>query len=165
MTAAPSVTLVGEDKLCCALGARLLSLLLPTWKVAPTPIVSGGVTKLVPALARYAQVARFGSPVLCVADTDGQCPVALINRWWPAKRRHARMLLRLAVTEAESWVLADHEAMRQRFKVPSKHLPVAPDTLADAKAVLLQLVHRHAPVALRREMVELDRRTLRREVD
>jgi hypothetical protein len=157
MTAARAVTLVGEDKLCCALGVRLLSLLLPTWQIAPAPIVSGGITKLLPELPRYAQVARFGSPVLCVADTDGQCPVHLLQPWWPLKSRHARMLVRLAVTEAESWVLADHEGMRERFNVPAARLPAAPDALEDPKTQLLRLLHRHAPAALRREMVELDR--------
>jgi hypothetical protein len=157
MSAAPTVTLVGEDKLCCQLGVRLLSVLLPTWQVAPAPIVKAGITKLVPELPRYAQVARFGSPVLCVADTDGQCPATLIDQWWPARQRHARMLLRLAVTEAESWLLADHDAMKMHFKVPSKQLPGEPDALDDPKATLLQLVHRHAPATLRREMVELDR--------
>jgi hypothetical protein len=156
MSALPAVTVVGEDKLCCQLGARLLSQVLPGWRIAPAPIASGGISKLTPALPRYAEAARFGTPVLCVADSDGQCPVDLMHLWWPAKNRHARMLLRLAVNEAESWVLADHDGMHAGFKVPPARLPDAPDELQDPKARLLQLVHRHAPAAIRREMVEVD---------
>ena len=150
-----AVTLVGEDRLCCHLGARLVTSVLPNWRIAPEPIVSGGITKLIPSLHRYARAARFGSPVLCVADADGGCPVALTQQWWPPKERNARMLLRLAVNEAESWVLADHDAMLAGFKVPTSRLPDAPDELVDPKAQLLRLLHRYAPAALRRDMVEV----------
>jgi hypothetical protein len=157
MSAHPAVTLVGEDRLCCQLGARLLGSVLPNWRISPAPIVSVGITKLTPELPRFAKSARFGAPVLCVADTDGRCPVDLLQQWWPASDRHARMLVRLAVTEAESWVLADHDGMHAGFKVPFSRLPDAPEELDDPKAYLLHLVHRFAPASLRREMVEVDR--------
>jgi len=157
MSGLPSVTLVGEDALCCQLGARLLAHALPAWRIAPQAIDKGGVTRLVPDLPRYAAAARHGAPVLCIADSDRECPVELLQRWLRPKERHERMLLRLAVTEAESWVLADHAGMLERFRTPVSRLPAEPDTLEDPKRTLLHLVHRHAPAVLRREMVELDR--------
>lgn len=157
MSDGPAVTLVGEDALCCQLGTRLLAHALPAWRIAPAPIDKGGITRLVPDLPRYARAARHGAPVLCVADSDRECPVTLIERWLASTERHERMVLRLAVTEAESWVLADHVGMHEHFKTPLQRLPDAPDELDDPKALLLRLLHRHAPAALRREMVAADR--------
>lgn len=68
---------VGEDGLSCALGVRLASDVLRQ-SLAQPPIDTKGVTKLVPALPRYAQLAAR-KPVLCIADTDGKCAKELIG--------------------------------------------------------------------------------------
>lgn len=146
------LTLVGEDALCCALGTSLVGQALPGWSIA-LPIEAGGITKLVPDLPRYARAARLGAPVLCIADTDQDCPVALATTWLTPKNRHPRVMLRLAVREAESWLLADHEGMVAYFKTPASKLPSQADALPDPKRDLLQLLHRYAPAAIKREMV------------
>lgn len=150
---APALTLVGEDSLCCELGAKLVAEALPRWHVAPPPIDSGGVTKLVMALPRYAESARHGSPLLCIADSDRQCPVDWLEQNLKRRLRHGRFLLRLAVPEAEAWVLADHDGMTRHFRTPARKLPPAPDAVADAKRELMHLVQAYAPAAIRREMV------------
>lgn len=157
MSDSPALTLVGEDALCCQLGVSLVAHALPGWRISPLPIEKGGVTRLVADLPRLSQAARHGLPVLCIADSDRDCPVEWMKRWLVVRDRHERFLLRLAVTEAESWLLADHAAMKARFRTPLHQLPQAPDDLVDPKAALLHLVQRHAPAAIRREMVSLDR--------
>lgn len=156
--------LVGEDALCCALGLRLVAHTLPAWTVAIDPINAGGVTKLIPELPRYQAVAQHGQSVLCIADSDQHCPVTLVTKWLAPYPSAARFVLRLAVREAESWVLADRAGMNQHFKVPVGKLPHQPDELVDPKTDLLRYLAKYAPMALRREMVARSGASLRRGV-
>lgn len=144
------ITLVGEDPLCCALGESLIRTCLPGWKLAQS-ISKHGITKLVPDLPRYQQLTKV-MPVLCIADTDRVCPVDCLKKWLP-QPSPADFLLRLAVTESESWVLADREGFAHFLGISSSKVGRAPDELPDAKRHLLQLV-RHSKVKLyRQEMV------------
>lgn len=110
--------------------------------LATPPINKRGVTKLIPDLPRFCTLAQSGRPVLCIADVDRGCAVQLIRRWLP-HGKPARMLLRLAVTEAESWLLADQEGLQRLIDVPQHKIPQAPETLVDAKQQLLALINRY----------------------
>jgi hypothetical protein len=123
------ILIVGEDALCCVLGERLVAACLPGWELAQTSIDTKGVTKLQPALARYLGLARKLYPVLCIADTDGQCAVEWLAKWLP--QAHAGFVLRLAITEAESWVLADRQGFAHTLAVPLNKLPQSPDEESD----------------------------------
>jgi hypothetical protein len=85
--------------------------------------------------------------------------VERVQTWLSARERHARLLLRLAVTEAESWLLADHDGIQAHFRIPRNKLPPRPDELDNPKAMLLQLLSRHAPVGIKREMLSTDTRS------
>lgn len=143
---------VGEDALCCALGERLFAACLPGWQLAQTSIDTKGITKLVPALERYAQQARHVQPVLCIADTDGQCAVNLLTSWLPTPA-HEHFLLRLAVTEAESWLMADRDGFSRELAVPLNKLPQRPDDEADPKRLLLTLAKKSKKRLIRDEVV------------
>jgi len=151
------ILIVGEDSLCCALGERLVASCLPGWRLAGPSIDTRGVTKLWPALPRYAQQAGRVQPVLCIADTDGQCAVDLLTRWLPTPAEK-RMLLRLAVTEAESWVLADRDGAAQALAIPLNRLPHRPDDEPDPKRLLLTLAARSKKREIRDEVVSSEDR-------
>ena len=87
------ILVVGEDALCCALGEKLVAAALPGWSLAGPAIDTKGVTKLIPALPRYSEQAQFVQPVLCIADTDGQCVKQWLQKNVPA-RSHKNMLVR-----------------------------------------------------------------------
>lgn len=144
--------MVGEDALCCALGERLVQTCLPQWRLALQPIDTKGVTKLQAALPRYEQQAKNVQPVLCVADTDGKCPVELLEQWLP-NRASQRLLLRLAVTEAESWAMADAMGFAESFAVPLNKIPRNTDEVRDAKGAVLALAKRSKKRVIRDEMV------------
>lgn len=144
--------MVGEDALCCALGARLARAALPGWTLAREPIDARGVTKLAPSLPRYMEQARHVQPVICIADTDGRCPVELLERWLPGEVE-ARFVFRLAVAEAESWLLADRETLAEFFGVPAARISDRPDELRDPKREILALARRSKRRALRVEVV------------
>jgi len=146
------ILVVGEDALCCALGERLVGSGLPDWQLAQTSIDTRGVTKLKAALPRYLTQARHVQPVLCIADTDGQCPKQLLADWL-SHPVHPSLLLRLAVTEAESWLLADRAGLATAFGIPVNKLPHSPDEVPDPKRLILHLAQRSKRRHIRDEVV------------
>lgn len=144
--------IVGEDDLTCALGERIVSSLLPSWSAAAPTVNTRGVTKLVKAFPRYSQFARNGAHVLCIADSDGKCPANLILEWLP-NGRPSRLLLRVAVSEGESWALGDRQGVAGFFQVPLSSVPAAPDQLPDAKRELLRIAKRSRVRQFRDEML------------
>lgn len=149
-----SLVLVGEDELCCALGVRLIEHMLPDWTLAVEPINKRGVTKLKADLPRYVQQALHVQPVLCVADTDGACPVTLRQQWLPQTVPQS-FLLRLAVTESEAWVMADRPAFAKAIGVSEASVPRDPENLPDAKREVLRLAARSSKRRVKEEMLSL----------
>jgi hypothetical protein len=125
---------------------------MPGWIASGEPINTGGITKLLPSIARYVKQAQYVWPVLCVADTDKKCPVELRNEWLPPHAPNSFMF-RLAVPEAESWVLADREAFAEFFRVPINKITAEPEKLADAKVELLRLARMSKVRSLKEEVV------------
>lgn len=146
------ILIVGEDTLCCALGERLVAQALPGWTIAGPPIDTKGITRLVANLPRYARQARDLWPVLCIGDSDGQCVKRLLAKWRP-KEAPDGFMLRLAVAEAESWLLADRHGFAKGLGVPLNKLPHSADALADPKLALLGLIARSSKRAFRDEIV------------
>ena len=144
------IFIVGEDALCLALGQRLAAHCLPQWGLAPPPYNAQGITKLQKNLTRYIDFAGK-QPVLCIADTDGKCAVHLLRDW--KIRPRAQFALRLAVTEAESWVLADRQGFSKEFGVSLTWLPQRPDEERDPKRLIVALAARSKKRLLRGEMV------------
>jgi hypothetical protein len=130
---------IGEDGLCCALGTKLVTDVLGG-SLAQPAVDTKGVTNLKRNLARYTQIAHL-YPVLCLADTDGQCAL-LLRRQWLGGKAPDRFHLRLAVPEVESWVMADREALANFFRLSEPLIPDRPDELPDAKQALLNLAKR-----------------------
>jgi hypothetical protein len=146
------ILVVGEDRLCCALGESLVATALPAWQLAAPSIDTGGVTKLVPNLPRYAEQATHVQPVLCIADTDGKCAIELIRTWRPI-RAPDDLMLRLAVAEAESWVLADRGGFADAFQVAINKLPANLDNEQDPKRLLLNLIAKSRKRSFRDDMI------------
>ncbi len=146
------ILVVGEDSLSCVLGEKLVEMALPTWSLASPSINTRGVTKLIPYLERYMEQARHVQPVLCIADTDGQCALALLADWIDADVP-AHFVLRLAVSEAESWVLADRTGFAQYFHIPKNKLPMITDQEGDPKRLLLSLVSKSKNRMFREEVI------------
>jgi hypothetical protein len=114
------------------------------------PINTRGVTKLYAALPRYASLVHV-NPVLCIADTDGTCPVAMLEKWFPSGV-DSRFVLRFAVSEADAWAMADTAGFAKAFGVPAVNVPRDPEGLPDVKRELLRLAARSTIRAIRNEV-------------
>lgn len=144
------LVVIGEDALCCALGRRI-ALTITGQPLALDPIQTGGVTGLRRNLARYCQLSdRFR--VLCIADTDGGCAKDMRGEWLP-KRSLPNFALRFAVQEAESWIMADREALADFLDVRVSRVPLNPDDVYDPKSSLLELARRARDRELRADLV------------
>ena len=90
--------------------------------------------------------------MVVLTDLDrANCLVEFRDQWLVAEPPK-NLLLRIAVREVESWVLADHVAMRALIGVKGV-LPAAPDELADPKQSLLKLA-KSAPKQVREDLLK-----------
>lgn len=84
-------------------------------------------------------------PVFLLTDLDRiECPPILIDSWSGTAALPSGMLFRVAVREIEAWLLADREGFAAFFGVPLTKLPLHPETIADPKQLMLNLVRRHS---------------------
>jgi hypothetical protein len=91
-------------------------------------------------------------PVVILTDLDDlPCATALLTRWGPP--REPDLLLRIAVREIESWIMADRAAFAEFAHIPVRHIPSCLDEVDDPKRLLLNLVRRHAPRSMQGELL------------
>jgi len=116
-----------------------------------------GKDSLDPRLPGYNNAARL-SPWLVVRDLDdAECAPTLVKKLLPV--RSDLMLLRVAVRELESWLLADTVSFAHFFHVHETSIPLEPDTLPDPKQAVLNLVRRSASRPVRDAMLPRERTT------
>ena len=131
------VALATEDELSEAVGKRLLSEI--KYPVEASLLLrKNGYGYLRSGLKKCCELAAQ-QPVVLLTDLDRYaCPLELIDDWFGNVVRPNRLIFRIAVREIESWLLADHDAIRGLVGQKGK-LPTDPDTLIDPKAKLLAL--------------------------
>jgi hypothetical protein len=73
--------------------------------------------------------------VLLLVDLNSSytCAPSLLQKWTNGAPLPRGLFFRVAVREVESWLLADHEAMKILLETKG-NLPLQPDTLRDPKA-------------------------------
>jgi hypothetical protein len=99
----------------------------------------------------YAAAAKL-SPwfVLVDLDQDTPCGAALVKEWLPAPP--VMMRLRVAVREAEAWLLSDRIALARFLSVSRDVIPRGADELDDPKGALVAIARRSRSRAIREGM-------------
>jgi hypothetical protein len=83
--------------------------------------------------------AAKGTPFLLGTDLDTyECPSALIDDWLTSPKHH-NLLIRVAVREAEAWVLADRNSFANFIGVGVANIPPDVEALVNPKEVLIQI--------------------------
>lgn len=103
-------------------------------------------------MASWYQMAQHQVMVVLTDLDRANCLVEFREQWLTAHPPE-NLVVRVAVREVESWVLADHVAMRALIG-PRGVLPPAPDSLADPKQFLLGLV-KGAPKPVRDDLLKV----------
>lgn len=147
------VALATEDGLSEAVGKRLLSEIEYPVEVSLL-LRRNGYGYLRSGLTKWCELATQ-QPVVLLTDLDRYvCPLDLIRDWFGDVVRPNRLIFRIAVREIESWLLADHDAMKQLIGQKGK-LPTDPDALSDPKAKLLALA-RNASKDVRLDLIRAE---------
>jgi len=104
--------------------------------------------------ARALNQTAHSVPVFILVDQDRSdpCPADLIREILPVP--HAQQLLfRVAVMEAESWVLADADHLARFLGVSRDHMPAAPDEVPQPKEMIVALASRSQMREIRDDLV------------
>lgn len=135
-----NVLLVVEDEPSEAVLRRLVASARHKLKVTTVirALGAGNIKNRLPNFRNASHVI----PHIVMTDLDAYpCPPELLKDW-NAGALPERMLIRIAVREVESWLLADREGIAKFIKVPSVKIPLRPDDLPDPKQALLNLARK-----------------------
>ncbi|TVR52644.1 MAG: hypothetical protein EA425_04465 [Puniceicoccaceae bacterium] len=151
MKTALPIILVVEDLLSEGLLRRMLSE-YPLWYDIHAVLGHEGygfIKKRLPAFNRAAR--RIGFVVMTDLDQN-PCPALLLRQWLP-EALHPNLLFRVAVREAESWLLAHRKGLGRFLGIKPEVIPSDPDAEPDAKAALLALTRQSPHAELRRALL------------
>lgn len=146
------VFIVGEDQLCTELAQALV---IQSGKDVHIQnlLVANGCGPFKGMIEKMNSVAWNVMPVLMLADADqATCVVTQRNQWIPTNPA-PKFSLRLAVREAETWILADHEGLSEFANFSVALMDRSPDQLNDPKQELLRSIRRSKRRDLRDEML------------
>lgn len=88
-------------------------------------------------------------PHLVLTDLDRvPCPLELIKTWLP-QGTASNMIFRVAVREAEAWILAHREAISTFLGVPINKFPLDADGIDDPKLLLINLARKSKKKAIK----------------
>ncbi len=148
MTSPIPLNLAVEDALTESLFTKIIQR-LPALYAIRTIYNRGGYGYLRQNINGFNNAAR-GTPFLIGTDLDEyECPPALIVHWL-SRPKHHNLLIRVAVRQAEAWVLADKVNFANFLGIRSALIPDEVETIPDAKRELINLARR----ARRRELRE-----------
>ena len=135
------LTLVVEDDLSELVATRLIGQYLPMAEIFEVFVAGGSIKSRIPGLN---QRARFLGPVLALADLDRPliCPAMLVEELVGELTIAPNLLIRIAVLEIESWIMADREGIAGWLRIAANTLPRNTESLDDPKRALVQLAGR-----------------------
>ena len=149
------ITLVVEDDLSGIVAERLVKEYIAGVKVLDLFVAGGSVRGRIPGLN---QRARFNGPVLALADLDRplSCPAELVQEMTRGLIVEPNLLIRIAVLEIESWIMADRDSISRWLGISVRNVSQYPESLEDPKRALVQLASR-SPYRRLREGIGPDR--------
>ena len=139
-----------EDALLANLGARLLAEFRGAYIVDGEAQIWGGKSNLNKKIPGWNRGAPFALPRLVLRDLDSiappdgvkNCPKSETDRLLNGGEKSPNLLLRFAVAEAESWLLADGDALAEfmgvRQELQILQIPSA-DAVKNPKARIIAL--------------------------
>ena len=135
------ITLAVEDNLSRSVARKLIYEYLPATEIVDELVAGGSIKSRIASLNHRA---RYIGPVLALADLDRptNCPASLVGEYTTGLTVEPRMLIRVAVLEVESWILADRERIADWMGVAASVVSRNPEGLDDPKRSLVQLAGR-----------------------
>jgi len=144
------IAIATEDQLSEAMALRLISE-IPTPHHVTFTLGQRGNGYLRSKMHNWYQMAQQQVMVVLTDLDRANCLVEFREQWLVAEPPQ-NLLLRIAVPEVESWVLADHVALRALLGTKGV-LPTTPDDLPNPKQLLLKLA-KSAPKQIRADLLK-----------
>lgn len=145
------VNLATEDRLSEAVLRRVLEHVGRGYSVG-TAYGRTGFGYLRKTITGWNSAAR-GVPFVVLVDLDRlPCPRYLIESWL-GTTQHPNLLVRIAVREVESWLLADAANLSSYLSISARWVPDDPDNLPDPKQALINLAARSRSADIRSRLV------------
>ncbi len=104
--------------------------------------------------------AAKGTPFLILVDLETECAPKQIREWLPVPVNH-NLLFRVAVNEAESWLLADRPGFASFLSINKELIPQSVDEISNPKQCLINLAKRSRKRTLREAIVPTPNSTAR----
>lgn len=93
------------------------------------------------------------TPFLVLTDLDdAPCPSKLLADWL-SEPVHSNLVVRIAVREVESWLLADPNGLAAYLRVNVRFMPEHPDQLTDPKAKLVDIARKSRSTDIKSRIV------------
>jgi len=133
------INIAVEDKLSEAVFRSLIEKYRTDLSIK-TCYCQGGSGYLKKKIRAFNQAARV-IPFFVLTDLDRTvCPPELIHKWL-VYEKHPHLLLRVAVKEVESWLLADRENLSRFLSVSTARVPLDAEKIENPKEFLISLAH------------------------
>jgi hypothetical protein len=119
----------------------------------PGPVYGkNGKSALRRNISGYNNAARHAPWVVLVdLDRDADCAPPFRRHWLPEPA--PQLCFRVAVRQVEAWLMADAETLAAYLGVKPRRIPVAPETLPNAKVEMVNIARRSRRHAIRQDMV------------
>lgn len=147
------IYLVVEDELHANLLSKILVEIRPDIQF-DEPIGKRGNDYIKRNLRSYNQAAR-SIPFLVLTDLDlKSCPLALIEEWINFEKS-PNLLFRIAVKEAEAWLLADRNNLAGFLSVSISKIPTNPESILDPKQNIINLARKSRKREIREDIAPI----------
>lgn len=101
----------------------------------------------------FQRVASRQLPIICLIDLDQEnCAVTCV-RELAFEMPNENFILRVAITELESWLIADVENFSRFINAPQSRVPYPPDECPYPKEMIINLARKYSRKMLREDLV------------
>lgn len=145
------IALVVEDELSRAVMERVLASTGRGYTIK-LPLVERGFGNIRRSVAKYRNASHWLPHVILTDLDEVECAPTLRKQWGVAQLPDS-MLFRVAVREAEAWLLADRHGFAAFAGISANKVTQQPEDLRDPKQTLINLVRRSRNRRLASELV------------
>lgn len=154
------INLLIEDELHLNVVTKLLLDVSPAFMIHRV-FGKRGKSFIKQSLRAYNQAAQL-MPYLVLVDLDNdECPPSLINSWLPF-RKNDNLVFRIAVREAETWLISDKNNFASFMGVSKDIIALEPEKLPDPKEHIINLARRSRKRNIREDLIPEGKATVGR---
>lgn len=156
-----AVNIAAEDNLSEAIIRSLLANASRQLKVANSypikkgwqdDVGKGGYGYIKKSLVAFNAAAAHTPFVVLIDADDRPCPPQTIAEWLEGKLQHSDLICRVAIREAEAWLLADRSGLSEYLSIPERWIPLDTARIKDPKRYIVRMAARSSRKEIRADL-------------